>query len=62
MSCVPQVVWVFNVQLQQRTLRIIPLIQNCLTVETYGLILPWLGNNQLFSACQIQVNIHCVEE
>lgn len=61
-SCTAQILWVFNVQFQQRTFRIIPLVQNCLNVETYGLMFHSLGNNQLFSACQIQVNIHCVEE
>ena len=57
-----RILWVFNIQFPQRTLRIIPLVQNCLNVETYGLVFHLLGNNQLFSACKIQVNIHCVEE
>lgn len=37
-SYIAQILWVFNVQFQQRTLRIIPLVQNCLNVETYGLM------------------------
>ena len=57
-----RILWVFNIQFPQRTVRIIPLVQNCLNVETYGLVFHLLGNNQLFSACEIQVNIHCVEE
>lgn len=56
------ILWVFNIQFPKRTLRIIPLVQNCLNVETYGLVFHSLGNKQLFSACEIQVNIHCVEE
>lgn len=56
MSCRAQLLWVFNVQFLLRTLRIIPLILNCLNVETYGPVCCSLGNNCLYPSCQIQIN------
>lgn len=58
-SCRAQILWVFNVQFLLRTLRIIPLILNCLNVETYGLVCCSLGNNCLYPSCQIQINSDC---
>lgn len=58
-SCRAQILWVFNVQFLLRTLRIIPLILNCLNVETYGLVCCSLGNNCLNPSCQIQINSDC---
>lgn len=55
-SCTAQILWVFNIQFLLRTLRIIPLILNCLNVETYGLVCCSLGNNCLYPGCQIQIN------
>lgn len=56
MSCRAQLLWVFNVQFLLRTLRIIPLILNCLNVQTYGPVCCSLGNNCLYPSCQIQIN------
>lgn len=58
-SCRTPILWVFHVQFLLRTLRIIPLIRNCLNVETYGLVCCSLGNNWLFPSCQIQINSGC---
>lgn len=58
-SCRAPILWVFNVQFLLRTLRIIPLIVNCLNVETYGPVCCSLGNNWLFPSCQIQINSGC---
>lgn len=58
-SCTAQILWVFNIQFLLRTLRIIPLILNCLNVETYGLVCCSLGNNCLYPGCQIQTSPCC---
>lgn len=58
-SCRAPILWVFNVQFLLRTLRIIPLILNCLNVETYGLVCCSLGNNWLLPSCQIHINSGC---